>query len=56
MVASAAATLELYDGARTSAVVNREVKPTVAFADNPDLNLGDEQHGADPANRHRRAS
>jgi indolepyruvate ferredoxin oxidoreductase len=42
VVASAAATLELYDGARTSAVVNREVKPTVAFADNPDLNLADE--------------
>jgi indolepyruvate ferredoxin oxidoreductase len=42
VVASAAATLDLYDGARTSAVVNREVKPTVAFADNPDLNLADE--------------
>ena len=42
VVASAAATLALYDGARTSAVVNREVKPTVAFADNPDLNLADE--------------
>jgi indolepyruvate ferredoxin oxidoreductase len=42
VVASAAATLELYDAARTSAVVNRDVKPTVAFADDPDLNLADE--------------
>jgi indolepyruvate ferredoxin oxidoreductase len=42
VVASAAATLDLYDTARTSAVVNRDVKPTVAFADNPDLNLADE--------------
>jgi indolepyruvate ferredoxin oxidoreductase len=42
VVASAAATLDLYDAARTSAVVNRDVKPTVAFADNPDLNLADE--------------
>jgi indolepyruvate ferredoxin oxidoreductase len=42
VVASAAATLDLYDSARTSAVVNSDVKPTVAFADNPDLNLGDE--------------
>jgi indolepyruvate ferredoxin oxidoreductase len=42
VVASAAATLELYDTARTSAVVNRDVKPTVAFADDPDLNLADE--------------
>jgi indolepyruvate ferredoxin oxidoreductase len=43
VVASAAATLDLYDAARTSAVVNRDVKPTVAFADNPDLNLADER-------------
>jgi indolepyruvate ferredoxin oxidoreductase len=43
VVASAAATLDLYDSDRTSAVVNRDVKPTVAFADDPDLNLGDER-------------
>jgi indolepyruvate ferredoxin oxidoreductase len=42
VVASAAATLDLYDAAITSAVVNRDVKPTVAFADNPDLSLTDE--------------
>jgi indolepyruvate ferredoxin oxidoreductase len=42
VVASAAATLDLYDAAGTSAVINRDVKPTVAFADNPDLNLADE--------------
>jgi indolepyruvate ferredoxin oxidoreductase len=40
VVASAAATLELFDKQTTSAVVNRDVKPTVAFADNPDLDLG----------------
>jgi indolepyruvate ferredoxin oxidoreductase len=39
VAASAAGTLELFDGDRTSAVVNREVKPTVAFADDPDLDL-----------------
>jgi indolepyruvate ferredoxin oxidoreductase len=43
VVASAAATLDLYDAARTSAVVNRDVKPTVAFADKPDLDLADER-------------
>ncbi|MBB5167847.1 indolepyruvate ferredoxin oxidoreductase family protein [Mycobacterium sp. AZCC_0083] len=43
VVAAAQATLDLYDTARACAVVNRDVKPTVAFADNPDLNLGDEQ-------------
>jgi indolepyruvate ferredoxin oxidoreductase len=42
VVASAPATLDLYDAARTSAVVNRDIKPTVAFADNPDLNLADQ--------------
>jgi indolepyruvate ferredoxin oxidoreductase len=42
VVASAPATLELYDGATTSAVVNRGVKPTVAFAANPDLDLADD--------------
>jgi indolepyruvate ferredoxin oxidoreductase len=42
VVASATATLELYHSGRTSAVVNRDVKPTVAFADNPDLDLADE--------------
>jgi indolepyruvate ferredoxin oxidoreductase len=46
VVASAPATLELYDPDRTSLVVNRDVKPTVAFADNPDLNLAD-QHMLD---------
>jgi indolepyruvate ferredoxin oxidoreductase len=45
-VASAPATLELYDPDRTSLVVNRDVKPTIAFADNPDLNLAD-QHMLD---------
>ena len=46
VVASAPATLELYDLDRTSLVVNRDVKPTIAFADNPDLNLAD-QHMLD---------
>jgi indolepyruvate ferredoxin oxidoreductase len=46
VVASAPATLELYDPDRTSLVVNRDVKPTIAFADNPDLNLAD-QHMLD---------
>ena len=46
VVASAPATLDLYHPDRTSLVVNREVKPTVAFADNPDLNLAD-QHMVD---------
>ncbi|MEV8515198.1 indolepyruvate ferredoxin oxidoreductase family protein [Dactylosporangium sp. NPDC051484] len=39
VVASAPATLGLYNQRTTSAVVNRDVKPTVAFADNPDLDL-----------------
>ena len=42
VVASAAATLDLYDEQATSAVVNRDVKPTVAFAENPDLDLAGE--------------
>jgi indolepyruvate ferredoxin oxidoreductase len=46
VVASAPATLDLYDADRTSVVVNRDVKPTVAFAENPDLNLAD-QHMVD---------
>jgi indolepyruvate ferredoxin oxidoreductase len=50
VVASAPATLELYDPDRTSVVVNREVKPTVAFADNPDLNLAD-RHMVDTLHR-----
>jgi indolepyruvate ferredoxin oxidoreductase len=42
VVASSPATLELYDDAVTSVVVNREVKPTIAFADDPDLDLADD--------------
>jgi indolepyruvate ferredoxin oxidoreductase len=41
VVASAPATLDLYDRATTSAVVNQDVKPTVAFASDPDLDLSD---------------
>ena len=39
VAASARATLELASAGATCAVVNREVKPTVAFAENPDLDL-----------------
>src|ERR1700756_4112258 len=46
VVASAPATLELFDSDRTSAGVNRDVKPTVAFADNPDLDLVDRHMAA----------
>jgi len=42
VVASASSTLELYDPAVTQAVINREVKPTVAFAADPNLDLADE--------------
>jgi indolepyruvate ferredoxin oxidoreductase len=42
VVASAASTVPLYDPATTTAVINRQVKPTVALATNPDLDLADE--------------
>ncbi|MGC0367027.1 indolepyruvate ferredoxin oxidoreductase [Rhodococcus sp. 27YEA15] len=39
VLASSAALLGLYDSARTKAIVNEEVKATVAFAENPNLDL-----------------
>jgi indolepyruvate ferredoxin oxidoreductase len=50
VVASAPTTLELFNDDRTTVVVNREVKPTVAFADNPDLDLAD-RHMVDTLQR-----
>ncbi|PBC52067.1 indolepyruvate ferredoxin oxidoreductase [Rhodococcus sp. ACS1] len=39
VLASSKDLLGLYDSDRTKAIVNEEVKPTVAFAENPNLNL-----------------